>query len=53
MALMAYNDEFQAHQIIRANPDYADILIFNAGVALSIPRIYNLVTPDSLAPWRR
>ena len=53
LALFAYDDELQAHRIINANPNYADVLIFSGGEALRIPKLFNLVTTDSLPPWRR
>jgi len=42
-----------ASLIIQANPDYADTLIFGAGVSLLIPVVENIETPETLPPWRR
>lgn len=53
LALQVYDSEKQAHLLIEANPDYADVLIFDAGVVLTIPVYENTVLPESLAPWRR
>lgn len=52
LALRYYNDEKQAGALIRANPDYGDVLIFDAGVTLSIPQAEQK-TPETLPPWRR
>ena len=34
IALDAYSDEFKSHLIIQANPQYASIIVFAAGVKL-------------------
>lgn len=52
LALDAYNDEFQAMVIARANPQYAQVLVFDAGVELLIPYLEE-APPDSLPPWKR
>ena len=38
---------------IEYNPDYADVLIFEANVELALPVIEDPETPDTLPPWRR
>ena len=53
LALEMYGEETLAHYIIEFNPDYADVLIFDANVALRLPIIENVETPDTLPPWRR
>lgn len=53
LALQAYNSEKMAHLLIEANPDYADVLIFDAGIELTIPVDEEIVLPETLAPWRR
>lgn len=52
IALDAYNDEFRAVDIIRANPQYSGIVAFDAGVTLHIPYLTES-TPESLPPWKR
>lgn len=52
IALDAYNDEFHAVKIIRANPQCAGVVVFDAGVTLRIPYLETEV-PDSLPPWKR
>ena len=53
LALEYYNDEKLASTIIKANPDHCDTLIFEAGVALTIPDEPSATLPESLPPWRR
>lgn len=53
LALEYYNDEMAASQIIAANPDYCDTLIFEAGVVLRVPVIDGVEVPSTLPPWRR
>ena len=47
LALDAYNDEFQAVELIRANPKHAD-----AGTTLRIPYL-QAAPPESLPPWKK
>lgn len=53
LALEMYGEETLAHYIIDFNPDYADVLIFDANVALRLPIVEDVETPDTLPPWRR
>ncbi len=53
LALMFYNEEKLASEIIKANPDYCDVLIFDAGVKLTIPEVSTVTLPATLPPWRR
>ena len=53
LALEMYGEETLAHYIIEFNPDYADVLIFDANVALRLPIVENVETPATLPPWRR
>ena len=53
LALMYYSEEQFASRIIGANPDYCNILIFDAGVSLKIPVYDRAATPVTLPPWRR
>lgn len=52
IALDAYNDEFRAVEIIRANPQYAGIVSFDAGAVLRIPYLEE-TAPETLPPWKR
>ena len=53
LALLFYNDEKMSSTIIQANPDYCDVLIFEAGISLSIPEASAVALPETLPPWRR
>lgn len=53
LALEMYGEETLAHYIIDFNPDYADVLIFDANVALRLPIVDSVELPDTLPPWRR
>ncbi|WP_163538308.1 tail protein X [Gracilibacillus sp. YIM 98692] len=47
-----FNDEKLAMEIIEANIEYADVLVFDAGIELTIPEIDT--TPiANLPPWKR
>lgn len=52
LALDAYNDEFRAGEIIKANPQYAGVVVFDAGVTLRIPYL-ETAAPETLPPWKR
>lgn len=53
LALQMYNNEKMASYIIKENPDFADVLIFEEEVELKIPIFDEVKTPETLAPWRR
>ena len=53
LALRYYNNEKLASVIIQANPDYCDVLIFEAGIELKIPEVSTVEMPETLPPWRR
>lgn len=52
IALLAYDDEHKAPVLIDANPQYAGVIVFDAGVELMIPEITTTVA-ESLPPWKR
>jgi len=52
LALDAYNDETKAHLIIQANPQYANVIIFDADIKLRIP-IIDQEAAATLPPWKR
>lgn len=52
IALDFYNDEFRTADIIRANPQYAGVVSFDAGIVLKIPYMEESA-PESLPPWKR
>ena len=53
LAFQFYLDEMKSSEIIKANPDYAGVLIFEDTVKLKIPVFEDVSTPDTLPPWRR
>ena len=53
IALAAYNEETMSSEIIQANPNYSDTLIFDGGEVLRLPVLTTVKTPDSVPPWRR
>lgn len=53
LALNEYNNEKLAHVIMQFNPDYCDVLVFNAHVKLRIPVVENTDKPGTLPPWRQ
>jgi len=52
ISLNYYDSELYADLIVKANPEYAGVLVFDANVRLSIP-VMESVKPESAAPWRR
>lgn len=53
LAGQAYGSEVMASTLISANPDLADVLLFDGGEVIRIPVVERVDTPDSLPPWRR
>ena len=53
LALTFYGDEKLASEIMLANIDYCDVLIFDAGVILNVPDVSTVTLPETLPPWRR
>lgn len=53
IALDQMGDEMYMSDLIQYNPDYADTLIFDAGITINIPELdADDETSDSLPPWR-
>ena len=53
IALNVYNEEKMATTIIEANPDYADVVIFDADIELIIPIVQDTEGIETKPPWRR
>ena len=53
IAFKFYYDEMLASEIMRANPDYCDVLVFDEVVPLRIPIFEEADIPDTLPPWRQ
>lgn len=52
IALNAYDDEFKAHILMQANPQYVGTITFSAGIDLKVP-IAEDDPADTLPPWKR
>jgi hypothetical protein len=52
LALDAFNEELNADVIIKANPQYSGVIVFDAGVVLRIP-IIEEQSLSTLPPWKR
>lgn len=48
----AYGSEYYIAELILANPQYGNLIIFDGGEMLTIPIISNTET-SLLAPWRQ
>ena len=53
IALQYYGHERYASLIIQANLDYCDVLIFDAGVEMTLPEAPTATKATTLPPWRR
>lgn len=53
IAFRFYQNEKLSHEIASANLQYADVVIFDAGIPLQIPILSVDNQPDTLPPWRR
>lgn len=54
IAFELYSDEKLASRIIELNPQYADVLIFDANVEVIAPIIEeDADTPGTAPPWRK
>ena len=53
IALNFYNEEKMATTIIEANPDYADVVIFDADIERIIPIVQDTEGIETKPPWRR
>lgn len=52
IAKRLYNDEASLNVLLEANQQYADIVVFPAGIVLEVPEYTTPVT-SMLPPWRR
>lgn len=53
LAGQAYGQEYMSSTLIMANPDYADVVMFDGGESIRIPIVEVVERPDTLPPWRR
>lgn len=52
ISIAEYGTPFAMEKLIAANPQYSDVLIFDAGIELIVPEIEE-ATIYSLPPWKR
>jgi len=52
ISFKVYGSEYCISELIEANPDYREIVIFPANISLSVPDI-TIPTTQSLPPWKR
>lgn len=52
ISLDFYGNPYKIKELIDCNPQYSDVLIFDAGIKLDIP-ILDSEQSDTLAPWKR
>ncbi len=48
----AYGNEYHIADLILANPNYCDVVVFDGGEVVNIP-VINTADTSSLAPWRQ
>jgi len=54
IAYLVYGDTVHTTKLIMANPDYADLYFFPAGIKLTVPDLYETdVDASNVPPWRR
>ena len=51
LALYFYGDEKIASYLIEVNPKYADVLVFDEGVLLNLPKLERIET-STLPQWK-
>ncbi len=51
VAFRLWGDERMARRLIEANPEYADVLVFSAGVELLVPDATPSTTVPRLPAW--
>lgn len=52
IAKRVYDDEAGMNTLMEANTDYAEVVVFPAGVTLTVPD-WEAPTTSLLPPWRR
>ena len=53
IAFKIWGKEKYAKELVEANLNYVEIIIFSAGVVLNVPNITNTTDNSSLPPWKR
>lgn len=52
IAYRLYGDEFRMTDLQKANPDYLNVVVFDAGVVLTVPAVETPVV-STLPPWKQ
>lgn len=52
ISIAEYGTPYGVENLIAANPEHSDVLIFDAGIELTVPKIAE-ETVNSLPPWKR
>ena len=52
ISLAEYGTPYKVAELVKANPTYADVLIFDAGITLTIPTV-ETENISTLPPWKR
>lgn len=53
IAFLFLHEERKATTLIDLNPKYSDVIVFEAGVKLTIPVFEENISKDTQAPWRQ
>ena len=48
-----YGDEMMMEQLMQANLEHINTVVFRAGVVLTVPDVEKVVTASDLPPWMR
>lgn len=51
IAWRLWGKEALMHELLRANPEHADVLVFPAGIVLTVPDVDTSTAPRNLPPW--
>ena len=47
-----WGEETFLHHLVQANPEYQDVVVFSAGVVLTVPDVSVTAVNSALPPWR-
>ncbi len=53
IAFKTLGDEMHTHSLIESNLKYRNIVVFSAGVTLTIPDVKTTTTASGLPPWKQ
>ena len=51
LALEMYGDESRATDIMKFNPQYIDVLVFDSNIELKVPNFDDIRLGETLPPW--